>query len=934
MKRVGYTFGGWYTDEACTPGNEFSFGNGLTDDTTVYAKWTPNEQAAYTVIIWLQNVNGDGYDFEESIPLSGVPGNAIDAVVSHGTGNGSYASVNGTDKQYTGFHLKEFDSDVTIGPEGNSVVHVYYDRTVYTLHFQDYVYTQTVASTETQYGLVNGQYVQLSLHNFFGYYYWTYNNGTVYTGPRYRRSGSQDVKTITARYQQNISDNFPIVGTNGVTYNNGERWDPQSDTPYNQVLVYIDVMPAANVTFRVDVANRPLKTMNYYVEALPGQTGTVSYQGRQFVLYKSVSARYQFVTEAEDYIDLVGFTKFGTNPAFVNGKALHSDYSESINMYYTRDYYQINYMDGVYVDGNGNPINEQNQGQLGISSDILYNADISTYNKDGADFYKPTSAGYAFEGWYLDENCTHPCTFANMPEGGITVYAKWVQTQYRVFLHPNVPETDTTLDWGSPDQAMNFRVSYGGKVSAPTGLRQEYEFVGWYLDESFTRVFNPDAFVLNDTTVTTPYDKTVDMTDTMNKWGNIDGVGTNSDATGYNGGERFWITRKLDLYAKWRRILIGADGVGILYDATPGTNEPHDILTYLDSSAAVAGAASTPPAGKQFDHWVVQRWDATADNGAGAYVDTDVTVLPGETFEVRASDAKVTAQADNTPTHPSYTYVIQLRAVYSDEGAPSTTMLVFDANGGSFAAGTPSANEDLTKVETTLEVNHQIDVPAAPARTGYVFKGWGTSADATDPLLEPGTDYAADNLDGTAWDAEQNANVLYAIWERKPVTLVIRKELTGDMANLTQGFTFTVTNADGATLTTVALHDRKGTQALGETATVAQLANASGTFVPLYWGDTVTITEADPTGYVASYTVSLDSNPPSDVQVYSATGASVTLNADTTTVVFTNEKTPIPVTGIRSAVGSNALQLALGVGAGVALASVVATRMRRDRWRG
>ena len=51
-------------------------------------------------------------------------------------------------------------------------------------------------------------------------------------------------------------------------------------------------------------------------------------------------------------------------------------------------------------------------------------------------------------------------------------------------------------------------------------------------------------------------------------------------------------------------------------------------------------------------------------------------------------------------------------------------------------------------------------------------------------------------------------------------------------------------------------------------------------------------------------------------------------------VVFVNEKTAIPTTGIKSETGSNALQLALGVGAGVALASVVATRMRRDRWRG
>lgn len=35
----GYTFGGWYTDAACT--QPFDFEGGVTDNTTLYAKWTP-----------------------------------------------------------------------------------------------------------------------------------------------------------------------------------------------------------------------------------------------------------------------------------------------------------------------------------------------------------------------------------------------------------------------------------------------------------------------------------------------------------------------------------------------------------------------------------------------------------------------------------------------------------------------------------------------------------------------------------------------------------------------------------------------------------------------------------------------------------------------------------------------------------------------------
>lgn len=38
--KAGYTFAGWYSDEACT--SEFNFDTQITSDTTVYAKWTIN----------------------------------------------------------------------------------------------------------------------------------------------------------------------------------------------------------------------------------------------------------------------------------------------------------------------------------------------------------------------------------------------------------------------------------------------------------------------------------------------------------------------------------------------------------------------------------------------------------------------------------------------------------------------------------------------------------------------------------------------------------------------------------------------------------------------------------------------------------------------------------------------------------------------------
>ena len=107
---------------------------------------------------------------------------------------------------------------------------------------------------------------------------------------------------------------------------------------------------------------------------------------------------------------------------------------------------------------------------------------------------------------------------------------------------------------------------------------------------------------------------------------------TNKDAN------RPWVTRCLDLYAKWRSKLEGAEGINVVYDAGEGiaSSAPTDSLYYKDESLAVAQAASRyTDTTKVFSHWVVQKYVN------GSFVDTDETVLPGDTFTVLKSSAKV-----------------------------------------------------------------------------------------------------------------------------------------------------------------------------------------------------------------------------------------------------------------------------------------------------
>ncbi len=73
--RDGYTFGGWYTDEACTQAYDFS--TPVTADLTLYAKWTKNA------------VNPGGNGGSGSNGGNGGAGNGSGAGAGTGTGSGS-----------------------------------------------------------------------------------------------------------------------------------------------------------------------------------------------------------------------------------------------------------------------------------------------------------------------------------------------------------------------------------------------------------------------------------------------------------------------------------------------------------------------------------------------------------------------------------------------------------------------------------------------------------------------------------------------------------------------------------------------------------------------------------------------------------------------------------------------------------------------------
>ena len=702
MVRKGYSFDGWYLgnktqkldddnqpvfDENGDPvyewsldetySNQFNFGGQLTETTYVYAKWKPNTTANYTVIIWKQNIQGNGYDFAEAINLTGDVGSTINTVVQTGSNVNTGATpvqtrnvrVNGTEKAYTGFHCSSFETGKTIAADGSTVLNVYYDRNTITVNFD----------------AGNNNYILDENDN-------TYKRQVTYTG----------------LYEAPLTFTWPTryYGNNNGTGNRTNTlWRYSSGGSYTNLsfIGSFKLPNPASVTIsltRSSAGSYPRRFIQQNIDGTwPVEAhDTIYMSGTSFTITDKYTGfyAYQYRRHTSSSTSTTGFDNWTT----LGDPDSEGDYTTVNNAYqleirFARVKARITYMDGAYVDGEGSPTETPTYQQLSQTDEMYYGVDVTSYGKDKTNYYKPTAPdGYVFEGWYADKNCTQEYKFTTMPSEGITVYAKWRQIQYRVFLHPNAGN-DGSLDWGNETQGMNFRVTYGGTVADVKGRRTEYDFIGWYTDTACTNAWAPNIQVLNDNTVTSSYDKTTDMTDTMDKWGNISDPIYNSDLTGYNGGERFWIIRKLDLYAKWSARLVGAKGIDIVYLAGDGTNAPTDLIQYADNADVVAAAAATAPEGKQFSHWVVQKWNGTD------FVDTNVTVVPGGTFKALKVNAKSEQLATSPEEEPKYKYTIQLLAVYKDIEEPIPTHIYWYANNGT----------DGVQKDTVLQINVPVDIP-------------------------------------------------------------------------------------------------------------------------------------------------------------------------------------------------------------------------------
>ncbi len=403
----GYTFVGWATTQGATTA-DFTFGQELTENQTAYAVWRPNTNVTYTIIYWKQSINDDKnasdsektYDYAESITRTGTAGATISSVPQ---------------RSYANFHYNRTDQNVTINGDGSTIVNVYYDRNVLTITFNTYTYTATTSTRGTQYGLVNGQYVQLTRSGRTWYV-----DNTPYTGTRYTRSNSRNNSySYTGLYGQTLAQN-------GYTWPSTINWNTSSSgtggtrMTFLDAFIFDDVSEATDNKTKLNLYDRGnvtgSYTINHYKQNL---NGSYSYSSPN---NSTASEGYRNWTFTNKYD---GFT--------VNSYYIGSNASASSNWTNISAEDSVYYNNNLYVryERNSYKVEFYNYNGISRTESVLYEGSLSSYASYVPDRPDELDSEYEFMGWYKDKECTQEFDFSTtMPANNIVLYAKWEAPKY------------------------------------------------------------------------------------------------------------------------------------------------------------------------------------------------------------------------------------------------------------------------------------------------------------------------------------------------------------------------------------------------------------------------------------------------------------------------------------------------------------------------
>ena len=627
------------------------------------------------------------------------------------------AQTSAAAKSYTGFTAQTITQQ-TIAGDGSTVVNVYYKRNVYEVKF--YSTSGWFSSSE--------EYADLR---------------------------------ITAKYGAAIGDKWP-------TYDGSSTWATQSDGsgPYQ---VNIDTMPLNGATFYGPKTGSGSESAHYYVEVLPGESGTTTVGGKSYKLHHSdTSPGTGYTVTSEDQYPITGFT-FNSGVSTQTGGKYNN-----ARFYYTRNTYNIIYMNG------GSEVTSYRES-------VLYEQAIPASANKAAPTPPVGKEKYIFLGWYDDPAGQHPHSFSGtMGPQNITVYAHWVA--------PTVSGVAYITMEGTGGQ-KDLTIPYGGTIDEsmlpnpqePAG--EGWTFAGWatkngdtYMPFHFsTKIYENIElypYYTNKSSYTVTYTDGKDTVTDMKRYASgahadvqansfavpegkvFLGWNTKADGTGttYYPGSKIPVTDNLTLYAIWgEKVPI----VSLTYNANGGKGGTHvengyvnnGLVTLWDGSGfsragyTLVGWSTDPNAASaEYKTGSTARVDSTGDNILYAVWKANENTAYKVEFYCEQTDGAYTLAKTEQRTGTTDA-TVSVNPTDKEYGTPT---YVYDAaNKNNVESGTVKADGSLTlklyfkRNTAEYTIHHYLkgtEVKVAPDQTGTMTIGDTLTASASTAL---GAEYAS-----------------------------------------------------------------------------------------------------------------------------------------------------------------------------------------------
>ena len=359
--KQGYTFAGWYKDEACTQPADTSLK--LEADITVYAKWT-SKNVSYRIVYMIEQLDADNnssYVYKESELALAPTGSTVS-----GTNSKSYP--------YYEYNADESTSAV-VKPDGSTVVYVYYDLKEYTLTFD-----------------LNDRNAEISIGD------------NTYTGKQY---------SIKIKLGMDISDVWPTDIRTTTRNNKGQQmnfyaWTSQGvwNKTYvtKRFVVTTDMLPRSSSTFTA-TANWRANMTEYAVEYWLQDAA-----GSQYVKSDEYSQRFHSPNNDLGAKTLYGFTHIENRDW--EGK------DDTTGLYTYRFYYNRNKYNIIYYS---NDRTLKTVSNIFFGADISDRGDYKPSAVEAGLDSEYTFVGW----YDNSELAGAPYEFTVMPGNTLPLYAKW-----------------------------------------------------------------------------------------------------------------------------------------------------------------------------------------------------------------------------------------------------------------------------------------------------------------------------------------------------------------------------------------------------------------------------------------------------------------------------------------------------------------------------